>query len=86
MDPASAIVAVVNLLVFVDNVYRGVNVVLKSAEDPRADALYARLITEKARYAEWKRRMGVETREDAETLMENFPPMPETFYFQYFSP
>jgi len=34
-----AIVAVVNLLVFVDNVYRGVNVVLKSAEDPRADLL-----------------------------------------------
>ncbi len=51
MDPVSAIVAVVNLLVFVDNVYRGVNVILKPAEDPRADALYVRLITEKARYA-----------------------------------
>ena len=74
MDPLSATLVVVNLLAFVDNVFRGINIIRKSTEDPRADALYVRLITEQARYAEWKRRMGVETREDAETLMEKLPP------------
>ena len=73
MDPLSSILLVANLLAVVDNVYRGVKFVRRAAQDPRVDGFYVRLITEKARYAEWKRRMGIETDVDVETLISKLP-------------
>ena len=68
MDPFSIVVSVANLIALVDNAYRGVQFVRRAFEDPRTDALYVRLITEKARYAEWRRRMGISTEEDTQAL------------------
>ncbi len=62
-----------NLLALVDNVYRGAKFLRQSVQDPRADAFYVRLITEDARYSEWRRRMGVETREDIDSLLLKLP-------------
>ena len=73
MDPTSTILLVANLLAAVDNIYRGVKFVRRPAQDPKVDGYYVRLITEKARYAEWKRRMGIETSDDVETLISKLP-------------
>ena len=73
MDPLSAILVVANLLAVVDNLYRGIKFVRRAAQDPKVDGFYVRLITEKARYAEWKRRMGIETSDDIETLISKLP-------------
>ena len=73
MDPLSTILVVANLLAVVDNLYRGVKFVRRAAQDPKVDGFYVRLITEKARYAEWKRRMGIETSDDVETLISKLP-------------
>ncbi|KAI4176962.1 MAG: hypothetical protein LQ346_007752 [Caloplaca aetnensis] len=72
-DPLSAILVVANVLALTDNFYRGVQFVRKVAQDPKVDGMFVRLITEKARYAEWKRRMGVETPEDFKTLITLLP-------------
>ena len=73
MDPFSIVVSVANLIALVDNAYRGVQFVRRAFEDPRTDALYVRLITEKARYAEWRRRMGISTEEDTQALLARLP-------------
>ena len=73
MDPLSTILVIANLLAVVDNLYRGVKFVRRAAQDPKVDGFYVRLITEKARYAEWKRRMGIETTDDIETLISMLP-------------
>lgn len=73
MDPLSTILVVANLLAVVDNLYRGVKFVRRAAQHPKVDGFYVRLITEKARYAEWKRRMGIETTDDVETLISKLP-------------
>lgn len=73
MDPLSTILVVANILAVVDNLYRGVQFVRRAAQDPKVDGFYVRLITEKARYAEWKRRMGIETDDDVETLIAKLP-------------
>lgn len=56
-----------------DNVYRGVNLLRNTIQDPKVDGLFVRLITEKARYAEWKRRMGVESKQDVKALISKLP-------------
>lgn len=73
MDPFTIILVTANFLAVVDNLYRGVQFVREVAQDPKADGLYVRLITEKARYAEWKRRMGIENSEDIQNLMNKLP-------------
>ena len=73
MDPFSTIILVANLLAVADNVYRGVKFVRRAGQDPKVDGYYVRLITEKARYAEWKRRMGIESSDDVETLISKLP-------------
>ena len=73
MDALSAILVVANLLAVVDNLYRGVKFVRHAAQDPKIHGFYVRLITEKARFAEWKRRMGIETGDDLETLISKLP-------------
>ena len=73
MDPLSAVLLTVNFIAVVDNLYRGIKFVREIAQDPKADGLYVRLITEKARYAEWKRRMGIENSEDIQNLMNILP-------------
>ena len=76
MEPLSAIstiLVVANLLAVADNFYRGVTYARRAIQDPKIDSFYVRLITEKARYAEWKRRMGIETTDDVETLISKLP-------------
>ena len=73
MDPISSVLVIVNLLAVADNLYRGVKFIRRTTQDPKVDGFYIRLITEKARYAEWKRRMGIETDDDVETLISKLP-------------
>lgn len=73
MDPLTSIVLVTNFIALADNVYRGVRFIRRSREDIRADQFHVRLITEKARYAEWKRRMGIESEEDTKSFLEQLP-------------
>ena len=73
MDPLSTIILAANLLSAVDNIVRVINVAREVGQDANADALYVRSITEKARFAEWKRRMGVETDKDAKALTSRLP-------------
>ncbi|KAL8736255.1 MAG: hypothetical protein Q9166_000410 [cf. Caloplaca sp. 2 TL-2023] len=73
MEPLSIVLLTANLLALVDNFYRGARFVRKVAQDPRIDGLYVRLLTEKARYAEWKRRMGVKKDEEFKTLISKLP-------------
>ncbi|KAL8926907.1 MAG: hypothetical protein Q9208_002716 [Pyrenodesmia sp. 3 TL-2023] len=72
-DPLSTTLSTANLLALTDFVYRSVQFVRKVAQGPKFDLLYVRLITEKARYAEWKRRMGVQETEDFKTLVTLLP-------------
>ena len=73
MEALSVFALLVNFVALADNVARGVRLIRQSLQDPRADGLYVRLITEKARYAEWRRRMGLENSEDLATLLEKLP-------------
>lgn len=73
MDPLSSVLVAANLLAVVDNIYRGIKFVRSIAQDPKSDGLYIRLITEKARFAEWKRRMNIESAEDLANLMQKLP-------------
>ena len=73
MDPSTAILEIANLLAVVDNLYRGVKFVRRAVQDPKEDAFYVRLITEKARFAEWKRRIGIESTDDVEALLSKLP-------------
>lgn len=68
MDAVTGILALVNLLLFTDKFFRGVKIV-RRGQDLMSDDLYIRLIVEKARYAEWKNRMGINTIGDAQKLM-----------------
>ncbi|CAF9910035.1 hypothetical protein IMSHALPRED_008535 [Imshaugia aleurites] len=73
MEPVSALFAAVNLLAVTDNLYDGVHLMPRVVQDPKIDRYFVRLITEKARFAEWKRRMGMEKDEDVETLISKLP-------------
>ena len=68
-----AVGLVANLLAVTDNLYRGLRFVQHISEDPKVDGLFIRLVTEKARYAEWKRRMGIEKDEDIDALLPKLP-------------
>ncbi len=57
MDSLTIVASVIDILNFMDNIYRDVIFVLELAQDPKIDRLYVRLLTEKARFAEWKRNM-----------------------------
>lgn len=73
MEPPSVITLMANFVSLTDNLYRGVRFIRRSYVDPRTDGLYVRLITEQARYAEWKRRMGIEKLEDITALLGKIP-------------
>ena len=73
MDSLSGILVTANLLAVVDNLYRGTRLVRHALQDPKADGFNVRFITEKARYAEWKRRMGIETSDDINALISMLP-------------
>lgn len=73
MDPLSIILVTANLLAVVDNLCRGTTLVRHAFQDPKADGLNVRFITERARYAEWKRRMGIETSDDVDALISKLP-------------
>lgn len=73
MDPLSLTLTIVNIFAIADNCYRGAKLLRRLAGDPRVDGLYVRLITENARFAEWKRRMGIVTNKDIKTLIERLP-------------
>ena len=73
MEALSGITFIVNFVALADNIFRGVRFLRRAFGDPRADALYVRLITEQARYAEWKRRMGIENERDVESLLTKIP-------------
>ena len=73
MDPISAVLTVANLLAVVDNLYGGVIFARPATREPKLNRFYVRLITEKARFAERKRRMGIETSDDVESLISKLP-------------
>ena len=75
MDPLSSIALIANRLAVAEDLYRGVQFARNIAQDPGDDAFFVRLITEKARFAEWKRRMGIGTakNEDIEALIHELP-------------
>lgn len=73
MEPLNVTGLATNLFVLSDNLYRAVRFVRRAFEDPRPDGLYVRLITEQARFAEWKRHMGIGNLEDATALLERMP-------------
>ena len=73
MDPLSIILVTANLLAVVDNLYRGTTLVRHAFQDPKVEGLNVRFITERARYAEWKRRMGIETSDDVDALISKLP-------------
>ena len=73
MDHNFSIAVTANSLAVVDVLYRGIKFWREVAQDPEADELYVRLITEKARYAEWKRHTGIEKSEDIQNLMNKLP-------------
>lgn len=70
MDGLSIVLALANLIALTDNIYRGVKFIREGLSDPGADDLYVRLLTEKARFAEWKNRMGIDSTEDLNKLLE----------------
>lgn len=67
------VAGVANILAIIDNLYRGIQFVQRATEDPKVDGLFVRLVTEKARYAEWRRRMGIENNDDIEALLPKLP-------------
>ena len=73
MDPLSGVLVTANLLAVVDNLYHGIRLVRHALQDSKADGFNVRFITEKARYAEWKRRMGIETSDDIDALISMLP-------------
>jgi len=73
MDPLTVGLVLFNALAFTEKFYCGLQVV-RRGQDPTSDDLYIRLIVEKARYAEWKKRMGIDTIEDAKKLMGKLTP------------
>ena len=73
MDPLSAIHVPANLLAVVDNLYYGVRLVRRALQDPKGDGLNVRFMTERARYAEWKMRMGIETSDDVDAQISKLP-------------
>ena len=73
MDPISGMLLTVNALAVVDNLFRGIKFIRRVGQDPKSDGLYIRLITEKARFAEWKRRMNIESADDLKNLMQKLP-------------
>ena len=70
MDPFTLVVSIANLIALTDNLYRGVKYFREAFNDPRADDLYVRLLTERARFAEWKNKMGIESGGDLDKLFE----------------
>ena len=72
-EALASVVLVANLLAVTDNIYRGLRFVQHVSEDPKVNGLVIRLVTEKARYAEWKRRMGIEKDEDIDALLRKLP-------------
>lgn len=62
-------------LLTVDKFYRGVNLGVKFYRgvnflgQAKVDGVYVRLTTERARYFEWRRRMGIQTSEDIEVFL-----------------
>lgn len=73
MDPVSAVLVVANLIAISDNIYRGLRFLRRIHEDPRINGYHVRLITERARYEEWKRRMGIIGKEDVEIFIKKIP-------------
>ena len=73
MEPIGTVLVAANVLAVVDNLFRGIKFFRRLAQDPKSDGLYIRLITEKARFAEWKRRMNIESAEDLTNLMQKLP-------------
>jgi hypothetical protein len=69
MDHLPSIRSAAKFLAVVDNVYRGNEFERMVSQDPESDEQYVRLITEKARFAEWKRRMNVKDSDNLEDLM-----------------
>jgi hypothetical protein len=74
MEPLSAVILATNFIAIADQAYRAINFVRRAYDDPRTDGLYVRLVTERARYAEWKRRMGIENMNDLPLLIHKVPP------------
>ena len=73
MDHPAGILLAANLVAVTDKFYRSVGNIERAAHDPKEHGFYVRLLTEKARYADWKRRMGIETSHDAKTLISKLP-------------
>ncbi|KAK3178085.1 hypothetical protein OEA41_000217 [Lepraria neglecta] len=77
MDPITAarigFTAAETTLALVDFLFRRIRFVRRVGQDPKSDGQYIRLITEKARFAEWKRRMNIESAEDLTNLMQKLP-------------
>lgn len=81
MDPISVILALANFVALTDNLYRGVKFLRQTSKDPRADSFFIRLITEKAKYSEWRRRMDIEDDEGVEKeggLKRLLPKLPDS--------
>ena len=70
MEIAGSVIGLVGL---VENFYRDVIFVSKAAQDPKIDRLFVRLLTEKARYAEWRSSMGIQKDEEFKTLIFKLP-------------
>lgn len=70
----STVTSVTSFIAAADHAYRAIHFLLRAYDDPRTDELYVRLLTERARYAEWKRRMGIEKMNDLPLLIHKVPP------------
>lgn len=77
MEPVSLAVGLsigfLSLSVFVDKTFRAAQVIQRG-HGPRIDDIYIRLIVEKGRYADWRKRMGVNRPEDFDTLLTRLTP------------
>ena len=73
MEVISSVLVVANVLALADSLSRGIRFLRMVTQDPKSDGLYIRLITEKARFAEWKRRMNIESADDLTNLMQKLP-------------
>lgn len=73
MDPITATILALGAVASIDELLKALQFIRRWRRDPRTEGLHVRLITERARFAEWKRRMGLNHLEDLTLLLEKFP-------------
>lgn len=73
MDPLALTATFFSIGYVCEKAYRVARTV-KQGHGPRSENLWIRFLVEKARYADWKKRMGVETNVDTKRFLSRLPP------------